>query len=422
MQPNLQQIEKPQAIEQADLVVGVPTFNHQATIANVVAAAVNACESYFPGTSWIVYHYDAGSRDSTAEEAKRGAGGRSNFAQLTQNGDTLQKFANATTGSPGRGYTVRRILRAALDFGAKSCVILDPDRVNMQPAWIDLLARPVVDQGYDFVSPYYLRHRFEGAINTSMMLPVTRALYGKRLRQPVVTEFACSRPLMEHYASLTTWDREPHFNVELGFTTQAISVRAKLCQVCLGTKVADGSDPGLDLSSVMSQVSTALFLDMERNAALWQKVRGSEIVDSLGSESPIEEPSAGPEPGPLIDSFLLGFRNLREIWNTVIAPGSAVELLKLSRLPREQFRLPDLLWTRIVYDFAVAYHMRTVHRDHLLRALTPLYLGWLASFVLEMQQVPASQMEPRIEQLCLTFEAQKPYLISRWRWPDRFNP
>jgi hypothetical protein len=31
-------------------------------------------------------------------------------------------------------------------------------------------------------------------------------------------------------------------------------------------------------------------------------------------------------------------------------------------------------------------------------------------------------VEQRIEALCLAYEAEKGYLISRWRWPDRFNP
>jgi hypothetical protein len=26
------------------------------------------------------------------------------------------------------------------------------------------------------------------------------------------------------------------------------------------------------------------------------------------------------------------------------------------------------------------------------------------------------------ERLCVAFERQKAYLLSRWRWPDRFSP
>ena len=51
-----------------------------------------------------------------------------------------------------------------------------------------------------------------------------------------------------------------------------------------------------------------------------------------------------------------------------------------------------------------------------------LYIGWAASFVLSVKDLRPAQVEDRIEQLALAYEAQKPYLISRWRWPDRFMP
>jgi hypothetical protein len=36
----------------------------------------------------------------------------------------------------------------------------------------------------------------------------------------------------------------------------------------------------------------------------------------------------------------------------------------------------------------------------------------------------AAAMSParRLESLSLAYEAGKSYLVSRWRWPDRFNP
>jgi glucosylglycerate synthase len=34
----------------------------------------------------------------------------------------------------------------------------------------------------------------------------------------------------------------------------------------------------------------------------------------------------------------------------------------------------------------------------------------------------SGQAEDQIEELCMAYESEKPYLISRWRWPDRFTP
>jgi len=58
----------------------------------------------------------------------------------------------------------------------------------------------------------------------------------------------------------------------------------------------------------------------------------------------------------------------------------------------------------------------------MLRALTPIYLGWLASYALEIESAPPHEVEHRLERLCAAFESTKSYFVSRWRWPDRFNP
>jgi hypothetical protein len=61
-------------------------------------------------------------------------------------------------------------------------------------------------------------------------------------------------------------------------------------------------------------------------------------------------------------------------------------------------------------------------RLQLLRSMTPLYLGWVASWVNELRPLDTAAAEERVERLCEAYEAEKPYLISRWRWPDRFSP
>ena len=91
-------------------------------------------------------------------------------------------------------------------------------------------------------------------------------------------------------------------------------------------------------------------------------------------------------------------------------------------LPAEQFRMPDALWARIVYDFALAHRLRTINLSHLFGAFTPLYLGWAASYAMEIGATTSALADKRTEELAAAFEADKTYLLSRWRWPDRFNP
>jgi hypothetical protein len=118
----------------------------------------------------------------------------------------------------------------------------------------------------------------------------------------------------------------------------------------------------------------------------------------------------------------LGDANLQDVWSQVLPPATLFEIRKLSRLPPDQFRMPDSLWVWIVYDFALGHRFRTINRDHLLRSFTPLYLGWIASYALEMENADSAAVEARLERLARAYETGKPYLVSRWRWPDRFNP
>ena len=74
----------------------------------------------------------------------------------------------------------------------------------------------------------------------------------------------------------------------------------------------------------------------------------------------------------------------------------------------------------MVYDFALAFHLRTLNRGHLLGAMTPLYLAWVASLLHETSKGAGG--DGTLESTAAAFEQEKPYLVSRWRWPDRFNP
>jgi hypothetical protein len=69
----------------------------------------------------------------------------------------------------------------------------------------------------------------------------------------------------------------------------------------------------------------------------------------------------------------------------------------------------------VVTDFAVAHHERRLARDHLLRALAPLYLGRVAAFLVETQAGPPSRTADVLETIGLAFEAEKASLVDRWR-------
>jgi hypothetical protein len=178
----------------------------------------------------------------------------------------------------------------------------------------------------------------------------------------------------------------------------------------------------MNLSSLLTEILGAVFQELERQAAFWQSARGSRPVPAFGVPEALSEDTAAVDVRRMIESFQLGIQNLQDVWGLVLPPTSLLELRKLARMPPDQFRMPDELWARIVYDFALGHRLRTISRDHLLRSITPLYLGWIASYALEMETARPAEVESRIERLARSYEVCKSYMVSRWRWPDRFNP
>jgi hypothetical protein len=164
----------------------------------------------------------------------------------------------------------------------------------------------------------------------------------------------------------------------------------------------------------------SLFSDIEAKAAFWQRSRQLPPAEKNRPMSPASPPEAATDIAPMLQAFRLAYTNLNEIWSLVLPPNSLVGLKRLSTSDAAAFHMPEGLWARIVFDFVLAYRLRTINRGHLLGSLIPLYLAWVASHV----NVTASGVDPasHIETVAAAFEADKTYLVSRWRWPDRFNP
>jgi len=204
-------------------------------------------------------------------------------------------------------------------------------------------------------------------------------------------------------------------------TSAAVCGGFQVCEAYIGMRVQPSTNWG-DLSTLLALILGPVFFDVERNAAFWQRIRGSKPVHWFGLADPVSGEAGGVDIERMVETFQLGTQNLQDVWGPVLPPTTLLELRKLARLPPAQFRMPDDLWASIVYDFALGHRLRIISRDHLLRSMTPLYLGWIASYANELESAGPAEVESRLEKLSIVFEARKPYLLSRWRWPDRFNP
>src|SRR5438477_112287 len=70
------------------------------------------------------------------------------------------------------------------------------------------LLRSIYGQEYDLVLPTYARHKFDGLLITNLLYPMTRALYGLRIREPYASEFAFSGRLGSQFLAQNSWNDE----------------------------------------------------------------------------------------------------------------------------------------------------------------------------------------------------------------------
>jgi glucosylglycerate synthase len=316
--------------------------------------------------------------------------------------------------------TYQALFGMARELGVSACAVIGVDLAALETNFLGPMLAPVLEKRCDLAMPLYSMGKFDGLLNSSILAPLTRALYGKRVRFPLAPDFCISAkmlPELETALQRTTAQGQDLFWP----ATEAAMRDNSICQVHVPIRHLPTAD-GVDLSTILAQTVGPLFAEMASNAALWQRIRGSQPVETAGVA--VAPPADGhpADTTPMLETFQLGFRNLQEVWSLVLPPVTLLELKRLARVSVDRFHMPDELWVRIIYDFALAHRLRTLSRSHLLGALTPLYLGWVASYALEVGSASPAEAEQRLEKLARAYEDGKPYLLSRWRWPDRFNP
>ena len=436
-------------LERADIMVGIPSFKNAATIGYVVRAAQAGLVQYFPDLRPVVVNSDAGSPDGTGrvvvETEPPDYVERILLVRPTNKLSRVSLTYPEIDGTGGKGAALRTIFEMAAALEVQALVVVDSDLRSIGPEWIELLAGPILKGGYDYVSPLYARYKYDGTITNTVTYPLTRALYGKRIRQPIGGDFGVSGDLVRHYLTLDDWTSDvSKFGIDIWMTTSALTGGYAICQTRLGAKIHDPKDPGSDLGPMFRQVvGTILRLAVEHSDA-WLPIRGSHPVPAYGFERIIDPPPLEVNTLRLLSEFHAGSLTLADMWRSMLSPESLEAVLELAeeagRLgdaaraklgiggdvasttattlemaeAASAYHFPDDLWARIVYDLVLTARNPPHPLESLVAALVPIYFGRVGSFVIENRHITTEQAEDRVERQAREFELLKPYLVQRW--------
>ncbi len=396
----------PEGVKEADIVVAIPSYNEADSISFPVTQADKGLVKYFSDKKSVIINCDNNSPDNTKD------------VFLNTPTQVPKIYISTPPGIKGKGNNFRNLFKKVLELKAKAIVVVDADLKSITPEWIKHLGEPLFN-GFSYVAPLYVRHKYDGTITNGIAYPLTRALYGRRIRQPIGGDFGFNGKLARIYLESNLWDEYiANFGIDIWMTTLAICNRVRVCQSFMGKpKIHRVKDPGADLGPMFRQVIGTIFKMMSYFDSFWLKMKYSRPTAIFGfglgeTEMP---PEIKVDTERLRNKFHDGFDTYRDVWEQILSKDVYRKLLEIKDLKEEHFNFPVDLWARLLFDIAVSYRDAIVDRDLMMESLIPLYFGKTLSFVKKTASMSIAQAEGVIEDECMVFETTKPYLVKRWK-------
>ena len=393
-------------IGHAEILVGIPSFRNAATVGHVARTVAEGLERYFPHALAVVVNADGGSDDGTRD-------------RVGESLDGTPHVVGTYVGLPGKGSAFRAIFEAAARLGVRACAVVDSDLRSITPEWVERLLAPILGDQADYVTPLYARHKHDGTITNTIAYPLTRALYGRSVRQPIGGEFGFSGDLARTFleggalGGPEVWDSDvARFGIDIYMTTTALARGARVGQAFLGAKIHDPKDPGADLAPMFTQVVGTAFRLAAVNEARWRDVRGSEAAPVFGDVAVVDPEEVRADSALLVRKLRSSAAAEAATWDESLSEDAraAVRRALDEDIPHA---LAGETWAKIVYDLLAASARDPRRTDAYVRSLVPLYFGRVAAFIDDARDITTAEAERLVEEQAGAFERAKDHLRGR---------
>ncbi|MBU1421533.1 glycosyltransferase, partial [Patescibacteria group bacterium] len=320
-----------------DIVVGIPSYNEADNIEFVAKQIDLGLRKYFPKLQSAIINVDNDSPDNTKDEF------------LKAKTKTPKIYISTPKGIRGKGNNFYNLFKAAKKLQAKTIIVVDADLKSITPEWISILGKPILN-GYDYVTPLYNRHEYDGSITNHLCYPLMYGLLNRAIRQPIAGDFSFSSNLMEYWINKTWYQTTKHYGVDIFMTLGAILGKFKTCQVNLGAKIHKPSAP--KLGQMFSQVVGTLFKELSANKDGWQQKKI--IKETVFGKEKYQAPqNLSIDYKGIKATALYEFKINQNILKQALSEENYEKIHTM--YSQQKLDITGNLWSKIIYDLLYAF-------------------------------------------------------------------
>lgn len=387
------------AITPRDIVIGILSKDVELTIIHVMNVATSGLMEYFPGYRSALVIADGYSTDRTRE-----------LAELFELPAQVPKLIVEEEGEIGKGSGVKTVFRIAKNLQAQVVVLLDGDLLSVRPEWVEHLGKPPLYGISDLVVPYYIRHKYDGLITNNLAYPLTRALYGSCVRQPIGGEYGLSIELVERLLDHPLFPH--HFGIDIFITTVALAEGLAVQEALLGVKIHESTmkylDPRKLLFPMFNEVVGTMFELMIYYEEVWRKRQPLNRNRCLAHYHGVNPPPTLVNVEKVRELFFKVFEEWQPVIKEVLPSDLYGELQ--GALVDGEVKMDMDLWSRLVYACAAAY--KRLRAPQVIGALRALWLGRFVTYAKEAEELDVQGTEALLEEQARVFEKNKDYLLK----------
>lgn len=329
----------------------------------------------------------------------------------------------------GRGASIRAIIEISkrleadlLIFSAKMSTSKGP---GIEGGWLDSLLTPIQGR-YDMVIGSMRGRIGIDSIAHMLVSPMLEVFYGFKITDPLGGIYALSHDFIEDLAhEALFWSEVIHgHGIDFWLLSRALCWNKNICEVNM-----DGVIKPYNLEArnrVFRDTARAVFEAIHRDSAIWMQDKlVIKVADTLAYNQTRATDILDHSLSELLQRYYEGCSQFRHLFEK----GSFATELNAT-LGQEELYIGDTLWVNLLFEFMIDYCFgEAEERGDLLEALTCLYNGKVASYILEIKdienrvqplfpeqhdQILVSKMEVIRYQLIEAFRKKKNEFIKQW--------